>query len=183
MKARKNPTKEQLLRRLRRRPDSPHDPRFKIDPYWVARHQGHPHSYAKKAFRDQLPVTREYTVDDSDDEYTRAMDEVFFPAGSKVTRIEIEFRPDLSEVSIRDFAPRGKEDYLWDKDVPGFAARVRQTGYKCYVVFYRVRHSKRLRKFTIGSIAEFSLEQARSVARDIRRQARMGTDPVIRMRE
>ena len=62
MKARKNPTDEQLMRRLNRPPESDRDPRFKNDSYWVLRKQGHPHSYAKRVFRDQPPVFHEHTV-------------------------------------------------------------------------------------------------------------------------
>src|SRR3546814_3633259 len=56
MKARKNPTNEQLLRRLRRPLDSDRDPRIKNDAYYALRHQGHPHASAIRAFRDQPPV-------------------------------------------------------------------------------------------------------------------------------
>lgn len=180
MKARKNPTIEQVARRLRRSPLSSHDPRIKNDGYWALRAQGYPHSYAVRAFRDQPPVIHEREACADLGEYSCEPDDLLFPAGSTWLETEVAMRPDLSETSIRDFAPRGKEDYLWDSVVPGFAARVRKTGYKSYVVFYRVRHSKRLRKFTIGSIAEFSLEQARSMARDIRWAARMGNDPACR---
>lgn len=180
MKARKNPTIEQVARRLRRSPLSCHDPRIKNDPYWALRAQGYPHSYAIRAFRDQPPVIHQHEISTDLGEYVCDPDELLFPAGSTWPETEVAMRPELSEASIRDFLPRGKEDYLWDKEVPGFAARVRRTGYKCYVVFYRVRHSMRLRKFTIGNIAEFSLEQARSVARDIRWKARMGKDPACR---
>lgn len=52
-----------------------------------------------------------------------------------------------------------------------------------YILNYRIRYQKKLHKHTIGRITEFSLEQARSVAREFRREARIGIDPVKRMRE
>jgi hypothetical protein len=51
-----------------------------------------------------------------------------------------------------------------------------------YIVNYHVRYQTKLHKFTIGRVTEFSLEQARGVAKEIRREARMGIDPVKRMR-
>ena len=187
MKARKNPTTEQLARRIwREYPDEASGlpveclpKRALNDAYWALRCQGYPHSYAKRAFRDKLPVVRERTSSPDFGDYEP--EELLVPVGAALTDIEVEVRSHLSEDSIREFIPRGKDDYLWDIEVPGFAARIRKTGYKCFVVFYRVRHTKRLRKFTIGNIAEFSLEQARSVAREIRREARMGRDPATSM--
>lgn len=177
MKARKNPTIKQLLRRLRRPPDSPHDLRFKIDPYWVLRLQKHPHAYAKKAFRDQLPIIRQFTVVDNHDEYTRDMDECFFPVGSTYTTIEVEVRPDLSEEVIRNLKPRDSEYTVYDYEIRTLGVRVRTSGHKSYIVYYRIRHQTKLHKYTIGRVGEFSLEQAREVARYHRREARMGNDP------
>lgn len=180
MKARKNPTIEQVARRLRRRPLSCHDPRIKNDPYWALRAQGYPHSYAIRAFRDQPPVIQQREACTDLGEYACEPDELLLPEGSTWPQTEVAMRPDLSESAIRDFVPRGKEDHLWDNEVPGFAVRVRKSGHKSYVVFCRVHDSKRQRKFTIGKIGEFSLEQARIVARDIRRAVRMGNDPACR---
>lgn len=174
MKARKNPTIEQVARRLRRSPLSRNDPRIMNDPYWALRAQGYPHAYAIRAFRDQPPIVHQREASADLGEYDCDPDELLFPAGSTWAETEVAIRPNLTEASIREFVPRGKEDHLWDNQVPGFAVRVRETGYKSYVVFYRVRHSNRLRKFTIGSIGEFSLEQARELAKDIRQTARIG---------
>lgn len=183
MKARKNPTIEQVARRLRRSPLSCHDPRIKNDPYWALRAQGYPHSYAKRAFRDEPPVYNERTVanDVPNDDYEP--DELFFVPGSKVTETEITIRPDLSEAAILALKPRASEYTVWDNDVGRFGVRVRPSGHMSYIVNYRIRYQKKLHKHTIGGVAEFSLEQARDVARSIRRDARMGIDPVMRIRE
>lgn len=183
MKGRKNPTIEQIARRVRRSPLSSHDPRIKNDGYWALRAQGYAHSYAVRAFRDQLPIIHEREACGDLGEYACDPDDLLFPVGSTWLETEVAMRPDLSETSIRDFAPRGKEDHLWDREVPGLAARVRSSGHKSYVVFYRVRHAKRLRKFTIGRVAEFTLEQARSIAKEIRREARMGNDAAEMIRQ
>jgi hypothetical protein len=183
MKARKNPTVEQLVRRLRRPPESLDDPRYKIDPYWVLRLQRHPHSYAKRAFRDQLPITHEHTASSDLGEYACDPDDLLFPEGATWTEIEVEMRPELSEAAIPNLKPRDSDYTVWDNDVPRFGVRVRPSGHMSYIVNYRIRYQKKLHKHTIGRVAEFSLEQARSVARDIRRQARMGVDPVKLVRD
>jgi hypothetical protein len=178
MKARKNPTDQQVRRRLRRPPESPHDPRFRTDPYWVLRNQKHPHNYAKRAFRDQPPVVREVTIADIEDEYSRDMDEQFFPVGSTYTTIEVEVRPDLSEDAIRDLKPRDKEYTVFDSDIMSFGVRVRPSGYKCYIISFRGRHDSKRRKRTIGRVGKYSLDEARGIARDMRREARGDIDPL-----
>ena len=181
VKARKNPTNEQLARRVRRPPESCHDPRIKNDAYWALRHQGYPHSYAKRAFRDQVPVIHERTSSGTSGEYD--LDEPLFPAGSTWTEIEVAIRPDLSEEAIRKLEPRMSEYTVWDNQVPGFGVRVRPSGHKSYIVYYRIRHETKLRKYTIGKIAEFALQQAREAARGFRCTARMGSDPALRARD
>lgn len=177
MKARKNPTDEQLRRRLRRRPESAHDPRFKTDPYWILRNQKHPHDYAKRAFRDQPPVVRQITVVDIDDEYTRGMDEQFFPVGSTYTKIEVEVRPDLSEDAIRDLKPRHKEYTVFDSEITSFGVRVRPSGCKSYIVSFRDCQESKRRKHTIGLVGKYSLDEARGIARDMRHMARPDIGP------
>lgn len=180
MKARKNPTTEQLAKRMwRNYPDSnPRLPvenfpsRAKNDPYWALRMQGCPHSYAIRAFRDQPPVFHERTRSMDYGEYEP--DEILFPIGSTYTEMEIEVRPELSEQAIPGLKPRHCEYTVWDREVDGFGVRVRASGHKTYIVMYRVREKQR--KYTIGTTKEFSLEQARQVAREFRRHARMGRD-------
>lgn len=176
MRPRSNPTDEQLTRRMRRPPESCHDPRIKNDAYWALRHQGYPHAYAKRAFRDQLPIIHERTASENLGEYACDPDELLFPVGSTWTEIEIAIRPELSEETILNLTPRASEYTVWDNQIPGFGIRVRPSGYKSYVVYYRVRHETELHKYTIGNVAEFSLEQARLIAKDFRRAARLGSD-------
>lgn len=183
MKARKNPTIEQVAQSLRRNPLSCHDIRIKNDPYWALRAQGYPHAYAKRVFRDAPPVHHERTVaiEGASDEYDT--DELFFAPGSKVAETKIIIRPDLSEAAILTLKPRASEYTVWDNDVGRFGLRVRPSGHMSYIVNYRIRYQKRLHKHTIGGVAEFSLEQAREIARGIRRDARKGVEPFRGMRE
>ena len=183
MKARKNPTIEQVARRLRRSPLSRNDPRIKNDAYHALKAQGFSHSYAIRAFRDQPPIVHQRTASTDLCEYACDPDELLFPAGTRWVEIEVEMRPQLSEKAIPDLKPRDSEYTVWDIDVPRFGVRVRPSGHMSYIVNYRIRYQKKLHKHTIGRVSEFSLEQARSVARDMRCAARMGVDPVKVMRE
>src|SRR3546814_14920355 len=80
----------------------------------------------------------------------------------------------LSEEAIVTLKPRASEYTVWDNLIPRFGVRVRPSGHMTYIVNYRIRYQTKLHKHTIGLVAEFSLEQARSVAREFRRDARMG---------
>ncbi len=128
MKARKNPTDEQLMRRLRRPPESDRDPRYKNDPYWALRKQGYPDSYAKRAFRDQPPIFHERTVSIGADECDP--EDLLFPVGSTWTEPEVAMRPPLSAETIAALEPRGAEYTVWDHEVRRFGVRVRPTGHK-----------------------------------------------------
>ena len=154
MKERKNPTNEQLLRRFRRPPSSEKDPRYKNDAYWALRLQGHPHSYAKRAYRDELPKIVEHTANefDADDEYLKAVDpdDLFVTPGSKYATVEIAVRPSLSEEAIANAKPRASEYTIWDEEFSGFGLRVRPSGYKSFVLLYRMRGNNKLMKRTLG---------------------------------
>lgn len=100
MKARNNPTNEQLLRRLRREPIGPRDPRARNDAYWALRHQGYSDAFARRALRDTLPrfykervnLSGEY-IDDVDPE-----DLLFAPnANVELQKLIVLVRPDLTE--------------------------------------------------------------------------------------
>lgn len=181
MKTRKNPTIEQVARRLRRSPLSCHDPRIKNDAYWALRAQGYPHSYAIRAFRDQLPMIHQRKASDDLGDYACDPNELLLPPGSPWTEIEVAVRPELSEESIRNLKPRTSEYTAWDNHVPGFGVRVRVSGHRSYVVYYRPHPEKRLRKRTIGLIGELSLDEARRIAQSYRREARMGRDLIERL--
>ncbi len=188
MKARKNPTPEQLAKRMwRNYPDSnPGLPaeklpaRAKNDSYWALRAQGYSDAYAKRVFRDQPPVIRQRTACTDLGEYACDPEDLLLPPGSTWTEIEVEIRPELSENTIPTLKPRASEYTVWDTQVRRFGVRVRPSGHTTYIVNYHVRYQKKLHKLTIGPITEFTLEQARSIARDIRRAARMGNNPVCR---
>ncbi len=162
MKARKSPTDEQLMRRLRRAPESDRDPRVKNDAYWALRFQGYPHSYAKRAFRDQPPtlLTRTVSVDPGECD----PEDLLFTPGSTRTEPAVELRPFLSDETIRALEPRHSEYTVWDQQIRGFGVRVRTRGYKSFVVYRRDPRTRKLQKYTIGAIEELSLDEARRLA-------------------
>lgn len=169
MKARNDPTDEQLMRRLRRVPESDRDPRVKNDPYWALRFQGYPHSYAKRALRDQPPVFHERTV--SIDAGECDPEDLLFTPGSSWTEPEAAMRPHLSAEVVSTLQPRDREYTVWDHEVSGLGVRVRTTGYKSFVFYCRCPRTGNLKKYTIGRIAKLSLEEARQVARAYRNTA------------
>jgi hypothetical protein len=178
MKARNNPTPAQILRRLRRPPDSDADPRYKNDAYWALRLQGHPHAYAKRAFRDEPPKAIEQRASDVD-EYLDgvAPDDILFPAGSSVVHIEVATRPLLTQEAVAAARPRVSEYTIWDGTLRTFGLRVRPTGSKSFVLYLRVRGEKKLRKMTLGRAGTLTLQSARQMAHEFLYQARMGREP------
>ena len=177
MKARAHPTPKQILRRLRRRPESDHDLRYQNDSYWALRLQRYPHAYAKRAFRDEPPKVVEFEAKvppgcDPED--------ILWPLGKKLKRVEVSVRPLLTAETITDLQPRGHEYTVWDDKIPAFGVRVRGSGCKSFVLLYRVRGEKKLKKITIGRVEIFTLVVARDMARELLSEARMGRAPASR---
>lgn len=80
--------------------------------------------------------------------------------------------PRLNKRTV-DVAPVG---FTWDSELPGFGLRVLATGRRSYVVRYRTAAgTERLQ--TIGTVVEFTPDEARDRARDIKRAVRDGRDP------
>ena len=178
MKPRKNPTPAQILRRLRRRPLSFLDPRYSNDSYWALRLQGYPHSYAKRAFRDESPKVIEQIVE-YDAEYMANVDpeDLLFPQGSTIPTVEVAVRPPLTEEAVANAKPRASEYTLWDESIACLGLRVRTTGHKSFVLLFRIKGWRKLNKLTLGSAGNFTLPMARQMAREFLREARMGRDP------
>jgi hypothetical protein len=151
------------MRRLRRRPESERDARYEKDGYWALRLQGYSDSYAKRAFRDEPPKIVEQEavgVADCDPE------DILLPPGSTFTRVEVAVRPPLTEDAIANARPRRSEYTIWDEAISGFGLRVRPSGYKSFVLYYRYRGETKLRKGTIGRAGNLPLEPARQAARE-----------------
>lgn len=64
----------------------------------------------------------------------------------------------------------------FDGSLPGFLVRVTSEGRKSFNVLYRVKGSRELRRFKIGTYPPLSLADAREKARDVVAQAQLGID-------
>ncbi|MGO8867318.1 MAG: tyrosine-type recombinase/integrase [Alphaproteobacteria bacterium] len=71
--------------------------------------------------------------------------------------------------------PSGRVDH-WDEETPGFGLRVAASGRKTWILFYRVRGDRRLRRATLGTYPPLSLASAREMAREDMRAAAKGED-------
>ena len=65
----------------------------------------------------------------------------------------------------------------WDEDVRGLGLRVSASGRKTWVLMYRVRGDKRLRRATLGTYPTLTLADARDQARTDLTAAAKGRDP------
>lgn len=78
--------------------------------------------------------------------------------------------------------PSGKRIYVWDEEVKGFGLLVLPTGVKTY--FYRYRTPEgRERRATIGKHGDFTPDQARDKADELRQAVKGGRDPLSEKRE
>ena len=73
--------------------------------------------------------------------------------------------------------PKGARVEYWDASTPGFGLRVAPSGRKTWVLMYRVRGDKRLRRATLGTYPTLTLADAREQARTDLRMAAKGRDP------
>ena len=72
---------------------------------------------------------------------------------------------------------KGKRRYLWDDEIKGFGLLVLPTGVKSY--FYRYRTPEgRERRATIGKHGDFTPDQARDKADELRQAVKSGRDPL-----
>ena len=75
------------------------------------------------------------------------------------------------------------EKVYWDASLPGFGVRVKLNGSKSFVVQYRVRHTGRSRRKTIGQSGPLmSFAEAKSIATGLLSDVVRGGDPVTEAR-
>jgi integrase len=89
----------------------------------------------------------------------------------------------LTDTAIRSLAcPPGKsERTFFDDDLPGFGLRVRVTGSKSWLYQYAI--GGQTRKVFLGSPDVVALGKARSAAKDLAAQVRLGGDPAMERHE
>lgn len=72
--------------------------------------------------------------------------------------------------------PAGKTEWkFWDDDIPGFGLRIRKGGARTLIFQYR--QGTKQRKLTLGKATALGIEAARSEARRLHAQVRLGHDP------
>ena len=83
----------------------------------------------------------------------------------------------LTAGRVADFTcpPEKSQAFLWDTDTPTLALRVTPTGRKTYVFEARLRGNTL--RVGIGTVADWSIEQARAKAQDLKRMVDDGIDP------
>lgn len=81
----------------------------------------------------------------------------------------------ITKRAVEAAAPREKEYYIWDEDIPGLGLRVLPSGRRQYIVQYRA--GRRSRRISLGPSTVLTTEQARSRALAILADARGGKDP------
>jgi integrase len=83
----------------------------------------------------------------------------------------------LTDNAARKALPPARgQTLLWDSEVKGFALRVTSGGAKAFIVDYRA--DGRQRRFTIGSYSDWSVQAARHVAKELKREVDLGRDPM-----
>jgi integrase len=94
----------------------------------------------------------------------------------------------LNERAVKAIeAPKSGATTVWDSEVTGFGLRIfapssrRPQGARSFFINYRVDGAER--RFTIGSFPEWSVEAARSEAKELRRRIDRGEDPATEKRE
>src|SRR5882724_5078910 len=83
----------------------------------------------------------------------------------------------LTDAMVRKALPpmRG-QTMVWDGEVKGFALRVTPGGAKAFVLDYRAEG--RQRRITLGQYPEWSVQAARKIAKELKREVDHGRDPM-----
>lgn len=83
----------------------------------------------------------------------------------------------ITKRAIDALASTERDFVKWDGELKGFGVRVRPTGAKSFIAFYRTggRNSP-VRKVTIGTVGKMDVEKAREAARKILAGAELGQD-------
>lgn len=89
--------------------------------------------------------------------------------------------PRLSKRLIDGLKANGTDRFVWDSDMPGFGVRILPSGIKSYLVQYRT--GGRTRRYTLGSCATLTPDDARKMARTALGDVDKGGDPSLERRQ
>ena len=170
---------------LRTPPTDRCDPRIRHDPYWRLRALRFSHSYAKRALRGELIRAKTEETPDTAKcaEMWGVHPEDILPIigpDNRLRIVEIPVRPDgLTDEAVANAAVLGYEYYIPPGGTPGLKLRIRASGHKSYVFFYRIRESKKIRKIKIATVGAVTLEMARELASKYKLVVNIGEDPAV----
>jgi integrase len=99
--------------------------------------------------------------------------------GSGLTRGTVS----LTHRSIEAMRPAAAPYRVSDQRCIGLAVRVAPSGVKTWDLAYRIRGSGKVRRVSLGRVADVSLEKARERANDLTRAARTGRDLIAEEEE
>src|SRR5213594_1951008 len=100
--------------------------------------------------------------------------------GPEKTRRETMPKITLTARTLDALKADGKRVDYFDTRLPGFCVRV-SAGAKSFAVFYR--HGGRLRRLTLGNHPPLSLADARDLAHEALRSARLGAGPAAEKKQ
>lgn len=75
----------------------------------------------------------------------------------------------------------GSDLLLWGRDLSGFGVRVKASGAKAFILSYRNKYGQQ-RRYTIGKVGVFTVEEARKEARLMLADVARGADPAAARR-
>lgn len=83
----------------------------------------------------------------------------------------------LTKSVVEGLEVKPKDYVVWCAKLPGFGCRVRPSGSKSFIAFYRVGgRNAAVRKVTIGAFGKVTVEEARKAATEILAKAELGED-------
>src|SRR3954470_8711859 len=83
----------------------------------------------------------------------------------------------LTKSTIDQAKPASGVTVLWDDALPGFGCRVHPTGKRSFVVKYRLAGDRKVIWSTLGAYGVLTVAEARTKAREVLKDARLGADP------
>jgi integrase len=95
----------------------------------------------------------------------------------------------ITKQYVNGLRPSDRDEFHWDKSLPGFGLRVQRSGASSYVVKYRpqvgaLRGRQVLpKRITLGSTAKLTPDEARTIAKKMLGQVANGADPAKERRE
>ena len=88
-------------------------------------------------------------------------------------------RAHLTTRFVRSLEPPKEDRYIvWDDELPGFGATVHRSGRVAFVVNYRVRGDRAMRRMTLGTFGALTVDEARERGRGVLRDVADGRDPL-----